>query len=225
MKQILLVEDDRSLSASLADYLTELDFELDFAFNGQSALTLLQDNDYDLIVMDVAMPVLDGLATANKIRQELHLDTPIIFLTARDTLEDKLAGFNSGGDDYLVKPFSPEELVCRIQALLQRGRIRNLSMQTLGELTFNHKLHQVQRNGHTIALDEVQYQLLNLLAQQAPNPISRATLEDALWPQGLPESNPLRTHIYRLRQNLDKPFQSNLVVTVHGTGYRLAIPQ
>lgn len=225
MTQVLLVEDDKSLSASLADYLTELDFEVDFAFNGKAALNLLEDNSYDLIVMDVAMPLLDGLETTQAIRQQLFIDTPIIFLTARDTLEDKLMGFKSGGDDYLVKPFSPEELVCRMKAILQRGKINTNTVQTLGNLTFNHQLHQVQREGKFIELDDLQFKILTLLAKNAPNPISRSTLEDYLWPDGLPESDPLRTHIYRLRQKIDKPFQSNLVVTVHGKGYRLAIPQ
>ena len=225
MTQVLLVEDDKSLSASLADYLTELEYDVDFAFNGRSALNLMKDSQYDLIVMDVAMPILDGLQTAKAIRNDLYLDTPIIFLTARDTLEDKLIGFKSGADDYLVKPFSPEELVCRMKAILQRGKINANTIQTIGDLTFNHQLQQVQREDKFIELDDLQFQILTLLAKQAPNPISRSTLEDMLWPEGLPESDPLRTHIYRLRQKLDKPFQSNLVVTVHGKGYRLAIPQ
>lgn len=225
MIKVLLVEDDQQLSASLADYLTELEYDVDFAFNGKSALTLLDEDTYDVVIMDVSMPVLDGLDTAKAIRHDQHLDVPIIFLTARDTLEDKLAGFKSGADDYLVKPFSSEELVCRIEAILQRGKLANNSIQSLGELTFNHQLHQVQREGTFIELDDIQFQILSLLAKHAPSPISRVGLEDHLWPDGLPESDPLRTHIYRLRQKLDKPFKTNLVVTVHGKGYRLAIPQ
>lgn len=225
MAKVLLVEDDKRLSASLADYLTELDYDVDFAFNGKNALTLLDSESYDIIIMDVSMPILDGLDTAKAIRSELHLDIPIIFLTARDTLEDKLAGFKAGGDDYLVKPFSSEELVCRLEAILQRGKLSNQSIHSLGDLTFDHQLHQVTREDKKIDLDDIQYQILSLLAKQAPSPISRPDLEDKLWPDGLPESDPLRTHIYRLRQKLDKPFKHNLIVTVHGKGYRLAIPQ
>ncbi len=116
---VLIVDDDAELAGSLGDYLSELGFRVDFAFDGKNCLDLAQSNHYDIIILDVSMPVMDGLKTCRELRTTHRVISPIIFLTARDTLEDKLAGFREGGDDYLVKPFSPAELVCRIEALLR----------------------------------------------------------------------------------------------------------
>ncbi|MCG8428610.1 MAG: response regulator transcription factor [Chromatiales bacterium] len=222
--RVLLVEDNAQLAESLDDFLSEQGFELDFAYNGQWALKLAKDNDYDVIVMDVMMPVMDGLAACRALRSEHFDNTPLIFLTARDTLADKLEGYDAGCDDYLVKPFSPEELVCRVNALLKRSGQPLESIQALGELEINHSLQQVFRQGRQIPLHGIQYELLQQLVKAAPEAVSRSVLEQALWPDEMPDSDPLRTHIYRLRQALDKPFDRALIETVHGRGYRLAIP-
>ena len=225
MNNVLIVEDNTELSGSLADYLSEVGFEVDFAFNGKSCLELLSANEYDVIIMDIKMPIKDGLTTCREIRSVYHMDTPILFLTARDNLDDKVAGFSAGGDDYVVKPFSPEELVCRLNALLKRTKLPAASRQILGELTIDHGLQQVYRNDILIDLHEIQFKILAILARSAPNPVSRTVLEDSVWPDGPPESEPLRTHIYRLRKKLDTPFSQALIKTQHGKGYRLAIPQ
>jgi DNA-binding response OmpR family regulator len=218
------VEDNRELAGSLGDFLEQLGYEVDFAFNGLSALQLLRENNYDAVVLDVMMPNLDGLKACRAIRDELHLSLPIIFLTARDAVEDKIAGFEAGGDDYLVKPFSPEELDCRINALLRRRNLAQRSRQVVGDLELDHSLHKVWRQGKPIELREIQFQLLVLLINAAPEAVPRQTLERTLWPAGFPDSDPLRTHIYRLRANLDRPFDTKLLHTVHGRGYRIAIP-
>jgi len=220
---LLLAEDNTELAGSLADYLSEVGFEVDFAFNGRSCLELVKINHYDVIVMDIMMPVQDGLSACRKLREDYN-DIPIIFLTARNSLDDKIEGFDAGGDDYLVKPFAPEELVCRVNALLKRKQSNFSSNQILGDLTVDHRLQHIYREDMLIELNETQFKLLSLLAQAAPEPVSRLSLEGALWPDGLPDSDPLRTHIYRLRQQLDKPFEKALIKTVHGKGYRLAIP-
>ena len=222
---VLLVEDNPELAGSLADYLSEVGFEVDFAYNGKSCLELVKVNDYDVIVMDIMMPIQDGLSACRALREEHYNDTPILFLTARDSLEDKLTGFAAGGDDYLVKPFAPEELACRLNALLKRNRPSVRAKQSLGDLVIDHRLQQIFRQDQLIELNDIQFKLLVLLAQVAPAPVSRMALENSLWPDGLPESDPLRTHIYRLRLQLDKPFDQTLLKTVHGKGYRLAIPQ
>lgn len=223
---ILLVEDNVELAGSLADYLSEVGFEMDFVYNGKACIELVKANAYDVIIMDIMMPVQDGLTTCRLLRETLYIDTPIIFLTARGTLDDKLEGFKLGGDDYLVKPFAPEELVCRLNALLKRRQPAfQRVQQTLGDLIINHPLRCISRQGHDIALNELQFQLFTLLAQSAPEPVSRQFLESELWPDGLPESDPLRTHIYHLRQLLDKPFNSELIKTVRGRGYRLDIAE
>jgi len=221
---ILLVEDDRALAGSLADYLSEVGFDIDLAFNGQACLERTVQQRYDAIIMDVTMPGLDGLRACQALRKRQD-PTPVLFLTARDTLADKLEGYEAGADDYLVKPFEPQELVCRLHALLRRGKPPiSVQSQPCGELLIDLKRQKVYRQGAAIDLQEVPLRLLSLLAEAAPEAVSRKKLEQALWPDELPESDPLRTHIYRLRQALDRPFERELIKTVHGKGYRLAIP-
>lgn len=224
MISVLLIEDDSALAGSLADYLSEVGFEVDFAFNGLAGVELARQRQYDAVVMDIGMPGLNGLAACRALRTCHHLGTPIIFLTARDTLSDKLEGFDAGADDYLVKPIAPAELVCRLKAILRRGSSSDTEVQHLGELVIDYKRHQVSREGVRIELAEIPYRLFSILAQAAPAPVSRAKLEKEVWSDGPPGSDPLRTHIYRLRQVLDVPFEKPLLRTVHGTGYRLAIP-
>lgn len=224
--QLLLVEDDSELAGSLADYLAEFEFDVDFAFNGQSCLDRLALHSFDIIVMDVAMPGIDGLQACRQIRRSLQLSTPILFLTARDTLADKIEGFDAGGDDYLVKPFAPEELLLRLRALLKRSRpIEVGELSQCGPLTFDHQLLQVIREQQVISLHELQFKLLLQLALAAPEPVTREQLASALWRDQPPDSDALRTHIYRLRKLLDKPFADALIQTQHGKGYRLAIPR
>jgi DNA-binding response OmpR family regulator len=224
MISVLLVEDDSALAGSLADYLSEVGFEVDFAFNGAAGVDLARKQAHDVIVMDIGMPGLDGLAACRALRQSHHLGTPILFLTARDTLSDKLEGFDAGADDYLVKPIAPAELASRLKAIVRRASSSGAEVQQLGDLLIDHKLRHVSREGVRIELPEIPYQLLSLLARAAPGPVSRSKLEEEVWVDGPPGSDPLRTHIYRLRQMLDAPFGKPLVRTVHGKGYRLAIP-
>ena len=219
--KILLVDDNRDLAASLADFLEEKGYEMDFAFSGASALELVINDVYDVIILDVMMPGIDGLKTCQLLRESLHVATPIIFLTARDTLEDKLAGFQVGADDYLVKPFAPEELECRIQALVLRGVRTNIGKQEFGPLSIDFSRQEVTREGQVITLNSTQINMLRLLIQKSPQTVSREQLESAMWESGTPDSDPLRTHIYRLRIAIDKPFETHLIETVYGKGYRL----
>lgn len=224
MSHLLLVEDDSGLAGSLGDYLSEVGFSVDYASNGAACLELVLKNTYDAIVMDVTMPKLDGLATCRRLRDDLKNRTPVIFLTARDTLQDKLDGYKAGAEDYLVKPFAPEELVCRLDVILRRGKAEVQGKQALGELQIDHDLQIVLRQGVRIELPETLFRMFVLLANAAPLPVSRSVLESELWEDAPPGSDPLRTHIYRLRQALDAQFESPLLRTVHGKGYRLAIP-
>jgi len=219
--RVLLVEDNYDLSASLGEFLAAKDCDVDFAYNGQSCLTLTQENEYDIIVLDIAMPGINGIETCKRLRQNQYNATPIIFLTARDTLNDKIQGFEAGCDDYLVKPFAPEELLYRLEALNQRGPRRNVGVQELGEICIDHRSQQVMRQDKVIKLHEIQFRILVILSKNAPNLVTKETLEKALWGEEAPESDPLRTHIYRLRTALDKPFDKELIKTVHGKGYCL----
>ncbi|MBB6520076.1 response regulator transcription factor [Pseudoteredinibacter isoporae] len=221
---VLLVEDDSELAGSLADFLIEVGFDVDFAFNGQACLELCRQNHYDVLVMDVNMPQMDGLSACQELRQNQGSNTPIIFLTARDTLEDKLAGFDAGADDYLVKPFAPAELAARLNVLANRQSKHSGNVISLGDIEIDRNSQQLRRQGEAIELHHIQFRLLEVLAQYAPAAVSREILEKELWQGEPPNCDALRTHVYRLRMALDKPYNSNLIKTIHGKGYRLAIP-
>lgn len=221
---VLLVEDDTSLAGSLADFLSERGFDVDFAFNGQSGVELARQNDYDVIVMDVSMPVMDGLSACQRLRNDHAIDTPIIFLTARDALDDKIAGYRSGGDDYLVKPFAPEELVCRLDALRARRRTPRRRNLTFGDLSIYPGRLQAEYAGRTLEICGTNLQLLAILVDAAPDMVSKAALEAELWPGDKPRSDPLRNHIYRLRKLLGDAFGDPLIKTVHSKGYRIELP-
>ncbi len=221
---LLLVEDDSGLAGSLADYLSERGYDVDFAFNGQSGVELARRNDYAVIVMDVSMPMMDGLTACQQLRQKFGINTPIIFLTARDTLDDKIAGYRSGGDDYLVKPFEPEELVCRIEALKKRPAAPHATAVTIGDLTIYPNQLQVTYVGSALELHDSHIRLLTTLANAAPNFVSRKALETAIWPGETPSSSPLRNHVYRLRRLLADSFGHDFIKTVHGKGYRIELP-
>lgn len=225
MVEILLVEDDHELAGSLMDYLAEFHYDVDFARDGQACLELARRHVYDLIVMDVAMPRMSGFDVCRQLRCEQN-QTPVIFLTARDALPDKAEGYEAGGDDYLVKPFEPQELIWRIRALLRRGATRQpRTPRQLGELTIDPVSQSLSHNGIVTALPALQFSLLSVLADAAPEPVSRRKLEATLWPEGdPPDSDALRTYVYRLRQALGKPYGNELIRTVHAKGYRLAIP-
>ena len=221
---LLLVEDDSSLAGSLADFLSERGYDVDFAFNGLSGIELARRNDYAVIVMDVSMPVLDGLSACQKLRDDHGIDTPIIFLTARDALGDKIAGYKSGGDDYLVKPFAPEELVCRIDALRNRRRLVKTQTLTLGDLSIYPGRLEAEYAGQTLEIYGTSLQLLMILVSAAPEVVTKAALEAELWPGDKPRSSPLRNYIYRLRRSLDDSFGAPFIKTVHGKGYRIELP-
>jgi DNA-binding response OmpR family regulator len=221
---LLIVEDDTRLSGSLADFLSERGYDVDFAFNGVSGVELARCNEYAVIVMDVRMPIMDGLSACHELRHEHGIQTPIIFLTARDTLDDKIAGYQSGGDDYLVKPFAPEELVCRVEALRKRSHLASAKDLTLGDLTIHPSRHQVTYAGQALELQDTHIRLLMILASAAPDVVSKRALEAGIWPDETPRSSPLRNHVYRLRRLLDDKFGHPFIKTVHGKGYRIELP-
>lgn len=221
--KLLLLEDNVALASSLGEYLEEMGCSVDYAYSGKACLTLVSDTQYDVLILDIAMPGLNGLEVCQQIRQQLRISTPILFLTARDTLEDKLLGFESGCDDYLVKPFSPEELFYRLKSLDARGPRRDLGIQQLGEFKIDYSRNTVTRNGKVIPLNETQFQIFKLLVKNYPESVSRETIENSLWGENLPESDTLRTHMYRLRNLIDKPFEKHVIKTIHGKGFRLEI--
>lgn len=222
---ILIVEDHRDLAANVGDYLEAGGFTVDFATDGLSALQLCNDNHYDAIVLDIMLPNIDGFEVCRRLRQELHLDTPIIMLTARDTLNDKVTGFDLGADDYLIKPFEMRELEVRLIAMIrrQRGELEGGQLQ-VGELSFDLETMRVMREGKSIKLSPITLHILKILMRESPKLVSRERLEAEVWGDDTPDSDTLRSHLYNLRKSIDKPFETQLMHTVPGIGYKVCIP-
>ena len=220
--RILLVEDNRDILANLADYLELKGYSVDCAQDGLSGLHLAVGNHYDLIVLDVMLPGLDGYSLCRRLREEARSSVPVIMLTARDQLDDRLQGFNAGADDYLLKPFALSELAARIEAVLRRsqGGVRRLLQ--VADLSYDLDTLEVSRAGQRLKLNPLGLRLLALLMQRSPHVLRREALKEALWGDDCPDSDSLRSHIHQLRQALDKPFERPLLHTVHGVGFRLA---
>ncbi len=221
--RLLIIEDNVDIVANLYGYFEPLGYVLDTAANGYGGLALAAQHEYDAVVLDVSLPGLDGLALCCRLRDELHQSVPVLMLTARDTLDDKVAGFDSGADDYLVKPFSLVELDARLKALVRRARgVRSESGRLqVGELVFDTATYEVHRSGQPVELTRTGYKLLACLMRAAPSVVSRETLEAEVWGDDRPDSDALRTHIHALRHALDKPYEFAMLRTVQGVGYRL----
>jgi DNA-binding response OmpR family regulator len=224
--RILIVEDNPDILANLYGFLEPKGYTLDSARNGYGGLALASENTYDLVVLDVMLPGLNGLELCQKLRAELLSTTPVLMLTARDALHDKVAGFDSGADDYLVKPFSLVELDVRLKALARRAGGHHVISRELrfGPLVFDPDQQEAARDGVKVALTKTGYVLLRCLMAAAPRIVPREALEQAVWGEDRPESDALRTHIHALRQAIDKPFAFPMVHTIAGVGYKLALP-
>lgn len=220
--RVLIIEDNRDICANIAAYLEKHRYVLDFAYDGISAMHLASSNSYDVIVLDLMLPRMDGLSVCHKLREEAEVETPVLMLTARDTLDDKLKGFKAGADDYLVKPFALQELHARLQALCKRSRRKTDKTLTVGDLTLNRSTMQVHRAGRRIDLTPAGMRLLQRLMEDAPCVVARDDLETLLWADERPDGDALRSRLYRLRQAIDEPFDGPLIHTVHRIGYRIA---
>lgn len=220
--KLLVVEDNRDIAENIADYLEPKGHQMDFAGDGVLGLTLALAEDFDAIVLDLNLPRMDGIELCRQLRSA-NKATPIIMLTARDKLDDKLEGFGVGADDYLVKPFSVKELEVRLQALLKRlhhfGEVGEL---VVADLHLDPNTFKVHRGGKHLELNPIQRKLLTYLMQHSPNVVKRAELENVIWGDEPPDKDILRTHIYGLRNLIDKPFKEKLLHTVHSVGYCLA---
>lgn len=215
---ILIVDDDLELAHSLGEFLACHGHNPDFAYTGTSCLKLLQSNSYHMVILDVGLPKLSGWEVCRCLREELLLDTPVIFLTGFGDLKDKSQGFQAGADDYVVKPFALEELLLRIQAIVARGPRHDLSHLKVGDVEVNLQTQSVRRQTRDIDLSHLEFRLLVLLMRASPKVLSKQDICNTLWPEE--ESDALRTHIYRLRHALERPFHTPLIETVYGQGYR-----
>ncbi|AHY41672.1 DNA-binding response regulator [Stutzerimonas decontaminans] len=220
--RILVIEDNRDILANVLDYLELKGYVVDCAQDGLSGLHLAATEHYDLIVLDIMLPGIDGYQVCKRLREDAGRDTPIIMLTARDALADRLQGLSAGADDYLIKPFALSELVARIEAILRRCQGSRKRQLQVADLCYDLDTLEVSRGGQPVRLNPIGHKLLALLMQRSPAVVRREVLEEALWGEDLPESDSLRSHIHQLRQVLDKPFDKPLLHTVHGVGFRLA---
>ena len=220
---ILLVEDHRDIAEMVFDVLEARGFSVDYAADGRTGLRLGSDNVYDAVVLDVMLPGIDGHDVCRRLRQQARSTTPVLMLTARDTLADKLVGFEAGADDYLVKPFDLAELEARLRALIRRSRGSTGSeLLQVGDLSLDLRTLKVTRAGHEITLTPIGLKILKVLMLESPAVVERAALERAVWGDVPPDSDALRSHLYILRKAIDRPFARALIHTLHSAGFRLA---
>lgn len=218
----LIIEDNPDIVANLYGFLEPLGYTLDVAMNGSAGVMRAASEHYDVIVLDLELPGLDGIEVCRQLRRDKRLATPILMLTARDTVNDKLSGFEVGADDYLVKPFSLVELDARLKALVRRARNETVDhILEFGDLRYDLSRCEAKRAGHKLALTPTGFKLLEALMRKAPALITREELMREIWGDDPPDSDALRTHIHALRQAMDRPFVHPMLRTIAGNGYRL----
>lgn len=223
--RILVIEDNPDIASNIGDYLTDRGNLVDFAGDGVTGLHLAVVNDYECIVLDLMLPGMDGLEVCRKLRQEARKHTPVLMLTARDALSQKLAGFETGADDYMVKPFALQELEARVQVLVRRSKPQQARVLQVADLSYNLDTLVVVRQDKHIQLNPIALKILQCLMEASPSVVTRQELEMRVWGEELPDSDSLRVHIHTLRAAIDKPFDKPLIQTRHGIGYRLVDPE
>jgi len=221
--RILIVEDDRAIATNLYDYLTSRGHAVDAAADGVTGLHLAVTHDFDAICLDLALPGMEGVTLCRRLRTEAQKNTPVLMLTARDTLQDKLQGFQGGTDDYLVKPFALREVEARLLALHKRSTGRVVSrVLTAGAITLDQRTLAVQFDENDVKLPRKCLQLLDILMQEPGRVFSRADLEAGVWGEMQETSETLRSHMHTLRRALIDAGGYDPIETIHGLGYRIA---
>jgi DNA-binding response OmpR family regulator len=220
--RILLVEDESSAARMLAKGLREQAYAVDVAADGEDALYRLSINDYDLVILDVMLPRKDGLAVCREMRATGSA-VPVLMLTARDAVADRITGLDTGADDYLIKPFDLHELLARVRALLRRGPLLRTEILKVGDLTIDTRARRARRAGRTIELTGKEYALLDYLARHADQVVGRAEIAEHVWDENFdPFSNLIEVYVQRLRRKIDQGHSHKLLRTVRGGGYMLS---
>ena len=219
--RILVVEDERELALLIRRGLTEEGYAVDIAYDGAEAVSFAESAPYDLIVLDIILPKKDGFQVCAELRQK-KLNTRVIMLTSRDSVNDRVRGLDTGADDYLVKPFEFQELTARIRALLRREVANGSPTITVGDLSLDTATRQVKRGTNPVELNNKEFSILEFLTRNPNIVITRQMIEDHVWSFSLEaSSNLVDVYIRRLRSKLDTPGQESLIETVRGAGYRL----
>jgi heavy metal response regulator len=221
--RVLLIEDEERIAAFVSKGLKEELFTVDVARNGAEGLDMSLAADYELIILDIRLPVRDGLSVCHELRTR-GLKTPILMLTARDSIEDRVRGLDAGADDYLVKPFAFKELLARLRALSRRPPELQESTLRVENLTLNTHTHEAQRNGQSIALSAREYRLLELLMRHPGQVLTRTQIAEQVWGYDFDaNSNVVDVYIRYLRRKVDDAFEPKLIQTVRGAGYKLEL--
>jgi len=219
--RVLLVEDDKSIAHFIKKGLRENYFAVDIAYDGEEGQYLALHERYDLLILDIMLPKMDGVEILKSMR-ERGIDTPVIFLTAKDAETDIVKGLNVGADDYMVKPFSINELLARTRAILRRANAERVSELKVGDLTMNLKTHKVFRGGRRIDLTPKEYALLEYLMQNEGQILTRTMISESIWDYHFDSlTNVIDVHVYHLRNKIDKGFEPKLLHTIKGVGYVL----
>jgi two-component system OmpR family response regulator len=219
--RVLIVEDHERMADLLRRGLAEEGYAVDVVADGRDGTWMAEENDYDAIVLDVVLPDTDGFSVCRTIRDR-ECWTPVLMLTARDAVQDRVRGLDAGADDYLTKPFSFEELLARIRALVRRGSSERRPVLRVGELTLDPASHRSERAGTELRLTAKEFSLLEYFLRHPGEVLSRSRLIEHVWDFGFEaDSNIVDVHVLSLRQKIDRPFGRDSIETVRGAGYRL----
>ena len=219
--KVILVEDNGTIAAQLVGFFEGLGWSVDYARNGGLGIALASESVFDVMILDLNLPDIDGLEVCRQLKNSLDYNLPVLMLTARDAFEDKASGYGEGADDYVTKPFDLRELKLRCEALARRQDLHKSSELILGDLTLMVRSQEAMRSGQALKLTSIGFRILLELAQAYPEPVTRSQLIHRLWGDDPPDSDALRSHIYSLRAALDKPFDTAMLKTLPNLGYRL----
>ena len=221
--RILLVEDDAGIAAMIREGLEDANYSVDVARDGQTGLEMAQEQNYHLMVMDVMLPRRDGYSVCEELRAQRNR-VPILMLTARDTIKDKVRGLDTGADDYLPKPFDFQELLARVRALLRRDKVNRTRVIRVGDLTIDTAQRRVTRANVEIGLSNREYDLLEALAANEGKVLTREAIQERIWMNEDAVENTVNVYIGTLRKKIDASHAVKLIQTVHGVGYMLRLP-
>ena len=220
---ILVVEDHLTIARQIVEFLDGLAWQADHAATGALAIDLATSNVYDVVLLDLNLPDIDGLEVCRAIKARAARNVPVLMLTARDAFEDKARGFHGGADDYVTKPFDLRELALRCEALARRNALHRDQQTTVGPLTLHLRERRALCHGAPVALTQTGFRVLSLLCEAYPHAVARSALIHALWGDDPPDSDALKSHLYALRKQLDLAGAPDLIVTIPQLGYRLAL--
>ncbi len=223
--RLLVIEDHKDILANISEYFSLKGWEVTGALDGLTGLHHAVTGNYDAIILDLMLPGMDGILICKALRENTKHQVPILMLTARDELKDRISGFSVGADDYIVKPFSLAELLARVEAIARRFTGLKKQVIQVHDLTYDLDSLEVRRAGKLLKLNPTNMVILELLMRKSPNVVKRGEFEQAVWAGNIPDTDSLRTNIYVLRKTIDRSYDEPLLHTVHGMGYKLHGPK